>query len=73
VTTRGAFRALPKYTRRGWPDIRLIKSGVFYGIEVKAEKGRLSPEQERLGQQISSNGAKYIVARGIGDLREAGL
>jgi hypothetical protein len=31
--TRGAFRALPKYRRRGWPDICLIRNGEFYGIE----------------------------------------
>lgn len=71
--TRGAFRALPKYARRGWPDICLIKSGVFYGIEVKAEKGRLSPEQEQLGDEIKRNGGMYIVAKSIRDVQSAGL
>jgi hypothetical protein len=28
----GAFRALSKYTRRGWPDICLIANGQFIGI-----------------------------------------
>jgi hypothetical protein len=70
--TQGAFRALPKYTRRGWPDICLIKSGVFYGIDVKAEKGKLSAHQQTLGEEIERNGAKYIVARSIDDLQAAG-
>jgi hypothetical protein len=65
---RDAFRALPKYARRGWPDICLIHAGRFYGIEVKAEKGRLSPDQRKIGDEITANGGVYIVARSIGDL-----
>jgi VRR-NUC domain len=71
--TRGAFRALPKYTRRGWPDICLISRGTFYGIEVKAEKGRLSPEQEELGNEITKHGGVYVIARSIDDVQGAGL
>lgn len=71
--TRGAFRALPKYTRRGWPDICLISKGTFYGIEVKAEKGRLSPDQQELGDEIEKHGGIYIVARSIDDIQHAGL
>jgi VRR-NUC domain len=71
--TRGAFRSLPKYTRRGWPDICLIKGGIFCGIEVKAEKGRLSPEQEQLGHEIVANGGRYLVARSIDNIQAAGL
>jgi len=29
----GTFRTLPKYTRRGWPDICLIHAGKFHGIK----------------------------------------
>jgi hypothetical protein len=71
--TRGEFRALPKYTRRGWPDICLIDHGRFVGIEVKAEKGRLSPEQEELGSEIEKHGGVYIVARSIDDVQAFGL
>lgn len=71
--TRGAFRALPKYTRKGWPDICLIRKGKFYGIEVKSEVGRLSPEQEELGRDIILNGGMYVVARSIDDVQRAGL
>lgn len=64
---------MPKYTRRGWPDICLIRSGVFYGIEVKAEAGKLSPDQKTLGEEIERNGGQYIVARSTDDLQAAGL
>jgi hypothetical protein len=59
---RKAFRALPKYTRKGWPDICLIKSGMFYGIEVKSEVGKLSPEQEQMRDDIEKNGGVYLLA-----------
>ena len=68
--TLGAFRALPKYTRRGWPDICLIRASEFYGIEVKSETSKLSDEQKNLGTLIEKNGGHYIVARSIDDLQE---
>jgi hypothetical protein len=71
--TRGAFRALPKYTRRGRLDICLIRHGEFYDIEVKSEIGKLSSEQQELGQLIEKNGGHYIVARSIADIQAAGL
>ena len=64
---------MPKYARRGWPDICLLKSGTFYAIEVKTETGRLSEHQKALGQEIEANGGKYIVARSVDDLIHAGL
>jgi hypothetical protein len=72
-TTRGAFRALPKYTKRGWPDICLISRGTFYGIEVKSDTGKLSEDQQELGKLIEQHGGVYIVARSIDDVQHAGL
>jgi hypothetical protein len=72
-TARSAFRAFPKYTRRGWPDICLIRHSEFYGIEVKSNTGKLSPEQQELGKLIEKNGDHYIVAPSIDDLQTAGL
>src|ERR1700691_2162792 len=71
--TRGAFRSLPKYTRRGWPDICLISRGVFFGIEVKTDIGRLSEDQKLIGDDIERNGGRYVIARSIDDLITAGL
>lgn len=59
--SKGIFRALPKDTRRGWPNICLIHQGAFYGIEVKVEKGRLSDDQQLLGEEIESNGGHYTL------------
>jgi hypothetical protein len=56
-TTNSAFRALPKYTRRGWPDICLIKGGVFYGTEVKAEKGSYLPTNRRWERKLNETAA----------------
>jgi hypothetical protein len=72
--SKAAFRALPKYTRRGWPDITVVgKGGQFIGIEVKSDTGRLSPEQQRLGEEIEKNGGRYILARSLDDVIRAGL
>lgn len=71
--SRGVFRSLPKYTLKGWPDICLVRNGKFYGIEVKSETGKLSPEQAELGRQIIHNGGEYVVVRSIEDVQRAGL
>jgi VRR-NUC domain len=70
---RGVFRALPKYTRKGWPDICLLIRGIFWAIEVKTEDGKLSPEQEQMKSDIEANGGRYLVARSIDDIQAAGL
>jgi hypothetical protein len=72
-TGRKAFRALPKYTRKGWPDICLIAKGTFYGIECKSSTGKLSVEQKMLGEEIEAHGGIYIVARSISDVQAQGL
>jgi hypothetical protein len=75
------FRALGKYTMKGIPDIVLIvpmavgkaRVGRFVGIEVKAEKGKLTPEQAEFGRQCIARGGEYIVAKSIDDVQAAGL
>lgn len=71
--TRQAFRAMPKYTMRGIPDIVLIKEGRYIGIEAKAGKAALSPHQEMFKAESERHGATYIVARSIDDVMAAGL
>jgi hypothetical protein len=51
VFSEGRFRAPPKYTMKGVPDIIVLKAGRFIGIEVKAPKGNLSPDQAEFGQE----------------------
>jgi hypothetical protein len=31
--------------KRGWPDLIFLRNGQFYGLELKAEKGKLSEAQ----------------------------
>jgi Holliday junction resolvase len=58
---------------KGIPDIIVIKAGRFIGIEVKKEKGRLSPEQVEFSRECVRNGGEYVVARSIDDVERAGL
>lgn len=67
------FRKLPKYTMKGIPDIIAIRDGRFIGIEVKAEKGRLSPHQVEFARQCLEAGGEYVVAKSIEDVQRAGL
>jgi hypothetical protein len=67
------FRKMPKYARKGVPDIIAIKGGVFYGIEVKTPAGHLSPEQHQFGRDLIIAGGLYVVARSIDDVRKLGL
>jgi hypothetical protein len=51
----------------------LINHGRFVGIEVKSETGKLSEDQQQLGDEIIKNGGLYIIARSIDDIEAAGL
>ena len=71
--TQKRFRAMPKYTMRGLPDIIVIKDGRYIGIEAKTPKGKLSEHQIEFGKLSMLHGADYIVARSIDDVQAAGL
>jgi len=66
------YRAIAanQFTRGGIPDAFAIKNGVTLFIEVKSEKGKLSPEQIQTGSEINSHGGNYIVARSVEDVIE---
>jgi hypothetical protein len=70
---RGVFRALPKYTMKGLPDIIVIKGGRFIGIEAKAGSGRMSPDQHEFARRVMIAGADYHVVRSLDDLIKLGL
>lgn len=52
----------------GVSDILGIYKGRFLAIEVKTERGKLSPAQERFIQNINDNGGIAFVARSIDDV-----
>ena len=71
--SRKAFRALPKYTPKGLPDILCLKEGTFIGIEVKMPKAYQSPEQKQFERDIKEHGGEYLVARSVDDVVNWGL
>lgn len=64
----GRLRKSPM--RLGTPDLILCYKGIFVGIEVKAEKGRLSDNQKEIGVCIQDAGGIWGVAKNLEDVRE---
>lgn len=66
---KGRFRALPKYTPRGLPDIMMITYGNFIGIEVKKPGfWKNTPEQKLMGQMIKQNGGYYYLVTSLAEV-----
>ena len=60
--------------RRGVADVIGIMpdgSGRLLAIEVKSEKGRISPEQAEFGKDVLKAKGVYIVARSLDDVIQA--
>jgi len=68
--TRQQYRAMPKYARKGVPDIIVLlpPHGRFLGIEVKGPQGRQSPEQKGFQFDIERAGGLYWIVRSVDDL-----
>ncbi len=67
------FRALPKYTPKGLPDIIVIKEGKIIGIEVKRPGLKLRPDQAIFGFNLSEAGGVYMIAHSVADVEAMGL
>jgi|GEM_PF-974004 len=57
-----------KTGKAGCPDVVCCINGTFVGLEIKTDKGKLSPAQQEAKQQIEKAGGLYIVIRDIKDL-----
>lgn len=58
----------------GWPDIEgVMKDGRYFGIEVKAKRGILSPNQKIVGQKILDSKGIWFVARSLDDVMLRGF
>lgn len=68
----GAARIGGRFVRFGWtgcPDVLgQLKDGRLLGVEVKAEKGRLRPEQIIFLQRIRVSGGVAFMARDCRDV-----
>jgi len=56
--------------KRGLPDIIILFNSGLLGIELKSDKGRLSPEQIEAGNYWISLGHDIVVARSLEDVQE---
>ena len=57
---RMQFRALPKYTPRGLPDIMIIFKGKFIALEVKVpDFWKYTEDQKLIKSKIVDNGGSY--------------
>lgn len=57
--------------RKGFPDLLLIREqGLCGAIEVKAEGGKLSPEQKEWRDWFARNAVPYAVVRSIDDVQQ---
>jgi len=63
----GAAKVGNRFIRFGWPGcpdvLGQMKDGRFLGVEVKAAKGKLRPEQSEFLTLIATAGAVAFVAR----------
>jgi len=57
---------------RGCPDILCCCKGVFFGIEIKEGKDRLSAIQTEQLKRINAAGGRTIVVRNMDDIKERG-
>jgi hypothetical protein len=62
------FRALPKYTPKGLPDIIVIRGGRFIALEVKRPDCELRPEQKEFREKCYLNGGDYYVVHSVDEL-----
>jgi hypothetical protein len=51
--------------RAGVPDVLAIKGGQAYGLELKADTGRTTPEQQRTLEAMAKAGTIVAVAYGL--------
>lgn len=71
ATRGGILKAMG--LQAGWPDILVIwpmaaNSRVF-GIELKAAKGKMTPEQQAMQKAFRMAGAEYEVCKSIGEVQ----
>lgn len=58
--------------KKGWPDLLIIGPGPnVLGIELKAEKGRQSPEQREVETAFKNCAAWYVLCRSVQEVDRA--
>jgi len=67
----GMFRKPSPWYRKGVADILGIYKGKPLAIEVKAEKGRVSPHQREFLEEFAREGGIAMVARSVEQVERA--
>lgn len=58
-----------KTGKPGVPDISAVYKGVYFGLEIKNEKGRQSANQKKAEEEIVLAGGQYLIIRGLEDIK----
>ncbi len=72
----GGYRTQGKWATPGLADILLIdkeKYGMAVFFEVKAPKGRQSPDQHLFAKRCCFNNCEYAVVRSVDDIKKLGF
>lgn len=70
VYEKGHFRALPKYTPRGLPDILILSNTKLIGLEVKVpDYWKFTVDQKAIKEKFLTNGGYYSVVTSLEEAR----
>lgn len=64
---------MPKYSKKGTPDIIVVKDGFIICLEIKKPKNYQSKDQKQFEKEVKEAGAEYYVIRSITDVQNIGL
>jgi len=64
------WRALAKGTKKGFPDILVLKDGKCIGLEIKTNIGKQSKEQKEIEKEFKKHKAAYYVVRSLKEVIE---
>jgi hypothetical protein len=72
--TRKTFRAMPKYSMKGVPDIIVLTDGGFsVFLEIKRKGQRLRPDQVSFKERCEKIGCEYYTITDVSQLKDIGL
>lgn len=59
-----------EYIPSGLPDVMVLVKGKMIGLEVKKEKGKVSPDQLLMKKRFELLGHEYHVVRSVSDVEQ---
>jgi len=49
----------------GWPDIQILHNGLYFGLEIKTERGKVSGVQREIHRKLRKQGARVAVVKSV--------